>query len=117
MMARMRPDGLAQPALVECHAYCRVDPHSFESVYFPLGLDAAGGNDRMRGGAAQLLEPLAVDSAHRALAIHIGAEKRGAKWLKLFHYLFGSNTQFFSPSLNHDMALGRIERYYNCRAA
>src|SRR5712671_6073377 len=71
----------------------------------------------MGGGGAQLLEPLAIDSAHCSLAIHIRAQKGGAKRLKLFHYFFGSNAQFFSPSLNYTMALGRIEGYDNCRAA
>src|SRR6267154_393617 len=71
----------------------------------------------MGGGRAQLLEPLAIDSAHCSLAIHIRAEKGGAKWLKLFHYFFGSNAQFFSPSLDYNVALGRIERYDNCLAA
>src|SRR6267142_949973 len=71
----------------------------------------------MRRGRAQLLEPLAIDSAHCSLAIHIRAEKGGAKWLKLFHHLFGSNAQFFSPSLNDNMAFGGVERYDNCWSA
>src|SRR5437879_4537983 len=71
----------------------------------------------MGGGGAQLLEPLAIDSAHRSLAIHIRAEKGGAKRLKLFHYFVGSNAQFFSPSLNDNMAFGGVERYDNCWAA
>ena len=36
MIARVSPEALAQPALVERHAYRRVDAHPFESIYFPL---------------------------------------------------------------------------------
>ena len=36
MIARVRPETLVQPALVERHAHCRVDAHPFESIYFPL---------------------------------------------------------------------------------
>src|ERR1700688_4713892 len=71
----------------------------------------------MGSSTSQALEPFKIGASHRSFAIHVGAEKCGAKRLKLFHYLFRSNAQFFSPSLDHDLALGRIQRHDDCRAA
>jgi len=106
-----------QPVLVECHTYGRVDSDPFKSIYFPLCLNPARGNDWMRSGTAQLLEPLEIDSSHRSFAIHVGAEKCGAEGLKLLHDLFRLNLQSFTPTLNHDVALGCVQRHDNCRAA
>jgi DNA-binding CsgD family transcriptional regulator len=111
--ADSRREELAQPVLVECHADHRVDAHAFEGIYFPLCFNAPRGDDGMRRGTAQLLEPPAIGSAHCSFTIHICAEKCGAKRLKLPHDLFGLNGQLFSPALNHNVAFGGVEGDHN----
>jgi hypothetical protein len=113
---RNKASNLVQPALVEGHAYCGVDAHLFENIYFPLCPDAARGDDRMRSDISQLLEPLEIDSGHRSFAIYVGAKKCSAERLKLLHNLFRLNLQFFTPAFNYDMAFGCVQRHDNCGA-
>src|ERR1700686_1804915 len=71
----------------------------------------------MGSSPSQLLEPFKIGATHSSFAIHVGAEKCGAKRLELFHHLVCSNAQCFSPSLDYDLALGRVQRHDNRRAA
>src|ERR1700693_202455 len=71
----------------------------------------------MGSSASQALEPFKIGATHSSFAIHVGAEKCGAERHKLIHHLFRANAQFFPPSLDHDLALGRVQRHDNRRAA
>ena len=82
---------LAQSIFVERHAYRGVPPQPGEGTDLPLRRDAAGGSDRMRGCATQLLEPLEIGATHSSFAIDIRAEKCGAERFELLHHIFCSN--------------------------
>src|SRR6266478_7035547 len=112
-----RLSALAQSILVERHANRGVHPQPVEGADFPLRLDAARGNDRMRRCATQLLEPFEIGATHSSFAIYIRAEKCGAERFELLDYIFCSNRQFFSPTCGHDSALGSVQRDDNCGAA
>src|SRR6267143_6663540 len=112
-----RLSALAQSILVERHAHGGVHPQPVEGADFPLRLDAARGNDRMRRCAPQLLEPLEIGATHSSFALYIRAEKYGAERFELLDHIFCSNRQFFSPTCGHDSALGSVQRDDNCGAA
>ncbi len=102
---------------VERHAYCGVHPQAAEGADFPLRLDAAGGNDRMRRRPPQPLEPFEIGATHSSFAVYIGAEKCGAERFESLHHIFCPNSQCLLPAFDHNLALGGVQRDDDRRAA
>ena len=101
-------EGLAEAILVDGHAYGCVHPEFFEGGYFAAGLDSACSDDGMRAGGTEHTEPVEIGAGHGAFAIDVGAEKRGAKGLKLGHDIFGAQGEFAPPAVDGDAAFGGV---------
>src|SRR5882672_4484340 len=100
----------AQAILVHRHSHCGIHSYFAQRGDLALRLDAAGGDDGVRGGAAQLSKPIEVCAGHGAFAVHVRAEESRAEWLELRHYVFGLEGQALAPSLNRDLFPGSVQR-------
>ena len=95
----------AETVFVDGHANGRVHADFFEGVDFAARFDSACGNDGVLGAAAELTEPVEIGAGHGALAVDVGAEKGGAKWFELGHYIFWTQGEFAPPAVDCDAAL------------
>lgn len=99
----------AEAVFVDGHAHGGVHADFFEGGDFAAGLDAAGGDDGITGGAAKLAKPLEIGAGHGAFAINIGAEEGGAEGFELGEDLLGAETESFAPAVRHDAAFGGVQ--------